>query len=55
MTKDVSDTHKMVHYLSSINPFTDKPELYSLASGVTADESVDGDWRNSFQNIIGKK
>ena len=42
-TKDVSDTHNMVYYLSSRNPFIDKHELYSLATGVTADESVNTD------------
>lgn len=40
MAKDVSDTHEMVAYLSSTNPFTDNLELFILVSAVTADESV---------------
>lgn len=60
MAKDVSDTHKMVDYLLSRNPFTDNFELFSLFSGMTADESDNVDLVSEvgviiLQNIIGKK
>jgi hypothetical protein len=60
MAKDVSDTHKMVAYLSSRNPFTEHLELFNLVTEVTVDELVNADRAsevdvNFLQNIIGKK
>ena len=51
MEKDLSDVHQMVYYLSERNPFTGNCELYSLSTGVMANEYVNADQAL----LIGKK
>jgi len=41
--RDTDDTHKLICYLSSKDPFGNDPTLHSIATGITAGDSVNAD------------
>ena len=58
-TKDMTDSQELITFLSTINPFSEHPVLCNIASGVTADESVNVDCARDIgekilNNMIGK-
>ena len=57
--KDVTDTYKLIEFLTQRNPFTDNPDLCSLVTGLTADEAINAECAKEvgsrvLQNMIGK-
>lgn len=41
--RDTDDTHKLIGYLSSKDPFGNDPTLQSIDTGITAGDSVNAD------------
>lgn len=58
--RDTDDTHKLIGYLSSKDPFGNDPTLQSIDTGITAGDSVNADQaasvgRKILDGMVGKK
>ena len=53
VARDVKDTQEVLRYISQRSPFTDKPSLRNIATGVTASPSVNvHDSKNVGKRIL---